>query len=80
MCDGNLDINTHDDFYVKDDVEIRFVAGSFSSCFHEAKIVFDCSYDEESNIDGETHSDQLFEEDLYVDQHILNSHLLQHQI
>ena len=47
MCDGSLYINTHDDFYAKDDVEIRFVAGSFSSCFHEAKIVFDCSYDEE---------------------------------
>ena len=74
MCDGGSYVRTHDDFYVKDDVEIRSVAGSFSSCFHDAETIFDCSYDEEDINNREIHSDQLFKEDLHVDQHVLNEY------
>ena len=72
VCDGSLYINTHDDFYVeKEDVEIRSIAGSFSSYFHEDEIDFYCSYDEESNSNEVVHSNGLFEENFDMDQHIV---------
>ena len=73
VCDASLYINTHDEFYVeKEDVVIRSLAGSFSSCFHEAKIHLACSCDEESNSDEMVYSNDLFEENIDTNQHIMN--------
>lgn len=72
VCDGSLYINTHDDFYVeKKDVEIRFVVGSFSSCFHEVEIYSDFLCDEESNSNEVVYSNDLFEENIDTDRHIV---------
>ena len=72
VCDGSSYINTHDDFNVeKKYVEIGYVSSSFYSCFHEAEIHFDFSYDEESNSNEMVHSNELFEENIDMDQHIV---------
>ena len=72
VCDSNLYVNTHSDFYVEnEDTEIGSVAGSMFSCFHEDEINFDSSYNENSNSNRMVYPSELFERDFDTDQCIL---------
>ena len=74
VFDESSYVCTYDDFYVKEDVDIRSIASSISSCFHEAEIIFDCSYDEESSSNEVFHSNESFVENIDMDQHFVNEH------
>lgn len=73
VCDGNLYINTLDNFYVENEnVGIRFVSDSWFSCFHEDEIHLDSSYEKNINSNELVYPSELFEENFDMDhQHIV---------
>ena len=76
VCDHNLYINAHNDFYVENENRgVRSVVDSLFSCCHETEINSDSSYDDIRNTSEVVYPSELFEKDFDTDQYILGTQI-----